>query len=230
MLTVPAVALALLVAASGCSAQQGPGPSAATAPSSESTRPSTDSPAAAGSATNSTRDSHDRQSVRTPSSQSSMKSSQGKASSSSSGRESPPPGLPPAHPKSQKSVLKKLPGSTEAGKCVAVGPNSDVTSGTVAMGNFQRAKKLYKSQFASSQQPTVNFYVIPSSRAMPGLEIKLTRIGAKGSAHTVHSRAVQKANVWKYYSVHMAVPSPGKWRLMVKSGSDKGCFEVSFLK
>ena len=142
----------------------------------------------------------------------------------------PPKNLPPSTPpKTQDYVLKKLPGTTKD-KCVNVGDEQDVTSGSLAMGNFQTARAQYAQLETQSEQPTVNVYVIPKHRAMPGVRIVMTPVTAKGTVKTVTSKDVQPADVWKYYSVHMPVPAPGTWRLDVRSGSDSGCFKVDFSK
>lgn len=140
-----------------------------------------------------------------------------------------PAGVPPATPpRTQQSILKKLPGSTKSGACITVGSQRDVTSGTIAMGNFRTAQKLYKSQHADSQQPTVNFYVIPKHRSMPGVTITMTPVTAKSKSKSIRSKDVEPADIWKYYSVHLPVPASGTWRLDVRSGADRGCFKVTF--
>jgi len=96
------------------------------------------------------------------------------------------------------------------------------------MGNFQAARKSYKSQVGHAQQPVVNFYVIPKHRSMPGVHITMTSTTTKTKARTVTSKAVESADTWEYYSVQLPVPASGTWRLEVTSGSDRGCFNVTF--
>lgn len=142
----------------------------------------------------------------------------------------PPSDLPPSTPpKTQDYVLKKLPGTTK-NECVDVGDNQDVTSGKVAMGNFQMAREQYSQLEKQSEQPAVNIYVIPRHRSMPGVRITMTPVTAKGTVKTVSSKDVEPADIWKYYSVHLPVPASGMWRLDVRSGSDNGCFKVDFSK
>lgn len=141
----------------------------------------------------------------------------------------PPASAPPmTPPTTQESVLLKLPGSTRSDVCVTVGSHRDVTSGSIAMGNFASAQKSYKSQYPHSQVPTVNLYVIPEHRSMPGVRITMTPTTATGKARTVRSTTVEPADIWKYYSVQLPVPESGSWRLKVASGSDHGCFDVTF--
>lgn len=150
---------------------------------------------------------------------------------SSAPPEKTPATAPPATPpKTQTSILKKFPGSTKSSTCVTVGSRHDVTSGTVAMGNFQTAAKLYKAQVKKSQTPLVSLYVIPTHRSMPGVQITMTPVNAKGKSRTINSKEIEPADIWQYYSVHLPISSPGSWRLKVSSGSDSGCFDVTFHK
>lgn len=150
-----------------------------------------------------------------------------KTQSSTSAEVTPASAPPTSAPKTQGLVLDKLPGS-KANACVSVGSQRDVTSGTIAMGNFQTARKSYKSQHGHSEQPTVNLYVIPMHRSMPGVRITMTPIKAKGKTRTIKSTDVEQADIWSYYGVQLPVPSAGTWRLTVTSGADRGCFNVSF--
>lgn len=157
------------------------------------------------------------------------KSSDHPPSPSSSSAEAAPASAPPSTaPKTQDLVLNKLPGNSKASTCVTVGSQRDVTSGAIAMGNFQMARKSYKSQHGHSQQPTVNLYVIPKHRSMPGVRITMTPTTGKGKARTIKSKSVEQADVWKYYGIQLPVPSSGTWRLTVTSGADRGCFNVNF--
>ncbi len=124
-------------------------------------------------------------------------------------------------------VLDKLPGTTKSDACVTVGTKRDVTSGTIAMGNFKTARTLYASQHGKAKR-TVNLYVIPKHRSMPGVHISMKSTSGNGGTRTVTSKDVEPADIWKYYSVHLPVPAPGTWRLDVRSGSDQGCFIVTF--
>lgn len=96
------------------------------------------------------------------------------------------------------------------------------------MGNFRTAQKSYKSQHGHSQLPTVSLYVIPTHRSMPGVRITMTPTTTKGTARTITSKSVQQADVWEYYAVQLPVPAAGTWRLKVSSGTDHGCFDVTF--
>lgn len=139
-----------------------------------------------------------------------------------------PVAAPTITPTTQKLVLNSLPGSSKAGSCVDVGAQRDVRSGTMAVGNFQAALKSFKSQYGHSPEPTVNLYVIPAHRSMPGAHVTLTPVTTKGKTVTTKSTSVESADVWQYYSVQLSVPASGTWRLKVSSGPDSGCFTVSF--
>lgn len=96
------------------------------------------------------------------------------------------------------------------------------------MGDFVVAKKAFRAANRNNQESSVTLYVIPQSRTMKKVTIRLTPISANAKAETVRSTEVQTADVWKYYSVHLRIPAPGLWRLDVHSGHNHGCFEVNF--
>ncbi len=98
------------------------------------------------------------------------------------------------------------------------------------MGNFQTARQQYAALQKQTEQPTVNLYVIPKHRSMPGVRIVMTPVTADGKGTTVQSKDVELADIWKYYSVRLPVAAPGVWRLDVRSGADSGCFKIDFAK
>ncbi len=150
----------------------------------------------------------------------------GTADSKPAGGNAPTPNPVPSNPKNQKVVLARIPGKS-ASTCVAVGSRKDVRSGRIAMGNFVTARKQYKAQ-TKNDKPVVDLYVIPQSRSMKGVSVKMTPVSGGVQPSTVRSNEVKVADVWKYYSVHLEVPSSGTWKLQVSSGDDSGCFEVDF--
>jgi len=99
------------------------------------------------------------------------------------------------------------------------------------MGNFQSARKVYKSLARGSDDvPTLDLYVIPKSRSASSVQITMTSMAAGSEPRTVKSTDVETADIWEYYSVHIPVPAPGVWKLDVRAGKDSGCFQVTFKK
>lgn len=124
----------------------------------------------------------------------------------------------------QKGVLNRLPGTASPG-CVAVGKQTDVRSGSIAVGNFVEARTNVTKGGVNGAE--VNFYVIPADAgSMPGVQLKAT--SPTGSVRTVTSKQVEQAEQWSYYRIVLPVRGSGTWRLDFKAGKDSGCFTVVF--
>lgn len=130
---------------------------------------------------------------------------------------------------SQVTVLKSLPGPAKQ-TCSTVGAKRDVRSGNFAAGNFVQARKEFRSTSSGAGDgSTVHLYLIPQDAAsMSGVRVHLAPVSGKTEGHTTTSHSVNTANGWQYYSVDLKVPSPGTWRITASSGSNRGCFDVSF--
>lgn len=138
----------------------------------------------------------------------------------------PGPDLP-EHPRKQTRVLDALDGSSDQ-KCVGVGDSGDVRSGSIAMGNFARARGEFADQVGSMEQPEVHFYVIPEHlHGADGVRVTLTPTRG-GETRTIRVRRLESAEVWKYYAVAANIPGPGSYRMTAVSGEDHGCFLVDF--
>ena len=199
--TMLAVAAVVAMAAAGCSSDNGSDPEATTAAGS----PTTDGSAGP----DESRDSAPSSSEPAPPAET-----------------SPGPDLP-TNPRNQERVLDALDGSASAG-CARVGDAGDLRSGSVAMGNFSRARTEFADQVGSAEQPVVHLYVIPEhTRGTSGLDLRLAPADGGGST-TVRVRRLESADVWKYYPVAVNVPGPGTYRLTAVSGPDRGCFLVEF--
>lgn len=135
---------------------------------------------------------------------------------------------PHTRPATQNQVLSSLPGSSSP-KCVEVEDNRDARAGGIAAGNFQAARKQYTREASTKEQPRIFLYVIPEHVEKDnGVRIELTSLTGSGETHTVKSSSFERAEQWRYYSVHVPIPAPGKWRMQIASGADKGCFDVRF--
>jgi hypothetical protein len=127
----------------------------------------------------------------------------------------------------QQAVLDALPGSKVAG-CVAVGTHTDLRSGTIAAGNFAVARKQYTSTVHKTEVPEVFLYVIPEdTKSMSSVKVTVDPMGS-GVTRTVTSKSVQQADQWRYFAVNVPVHAPGSYRLTMQSGTNTGCFEVTF--
>jgi hypothetical protein len=130
--------------------------------------------------------------------------------------------------KNQHSVLQALPGSASA-SCVTVGSGSTVRSTSLAAGDFAQARSDYRHQHpAPPQLPTVTLQVIPEHPgSMPGVVVDVVPVG-QGQPRTVRSHVTNTAGDVQYYSAQVPIQAPGTYRLEMRSGSDHGCFEVTF--
>lgn len=129
------------------------------------------------------------------------------------------------------SVLNRLP--SPAGKCPAVGNGRDVRSGTMAAGPFNTAKAQFAASKPTSPESTkVRLYWIPKSgKVSPhGLVLKITKVGAAGTANTVRDAVVADAGGVSFYDSQVPIASAGTWQIRATSGSDTGCFRVTFTK
>jgi hypothetical protein len=173
---------------------------------------------------------------------SSTASATGAASSSGTSSPAPTPGAGaaggastgvsrptgPARAGDQSQVLTSLPGSPRPG-CVVVGDRADVRSGTMAAGNFVRAREEFRRLAASQPQPSIFLYVIPGDARRPrSVTVQLRQLSGGTARRTVTSSSVQDADQWKYFAVNVFVPGPGTWRLTTRAGADRGCFDVTF--
>lgn len=94
------------------------------------------------------------------------------------------------------------------------------------MGNFIQAREQFKA--SGKKTTSVNLYVIPESRRLRQVTVKLTPTSVTSQQDVIRSSQIQTADVWRYYSVQLPISAPGKWRLEVSSGHDHGCFVVEF--
>jgi hypothetical protein len=131
----------------------------------------------------------------------------------------------------QTSVLNSLPGKPST-SCVQVGAHTDLRVGNVAAGNFVNARKSFTSQFGKTEVPYVFLYLIPRHAAsLHKATVTIDPVGQAATAtKTITSTDVEDAEQWQYFALNVPVPNPGAYRLTMKSGTDTGCFEVTFSK
>jgi hypothetical protein len=130
-------------------------------------------------------------------------------------------------PKNQSAVLTHLPGSTSSG-CVAVGKRTDVRSGRMAMGNFADARAAFAQAKTAYDAAQSFFYVIPMSRSVTSVTVTATPLGRGGAPVHVRATDVEQAAQWKYFPIHLTLPSAGGWRFRVTSSSGHSCFDATF--
>lgn len=139
----------------------------------------------------------------------------------------PTPGRDPSQVADQSTVLAALPGSS-ASSCENVGTHTDLRSGSIAAGNFAHARTQYTQTVASTAVPEVDLYVIPQHAAkLSTLTITVDPTGA-GPTTTLSSKSVEQADQWSYFAVQLPVPAAGGYQLTMASGTDRGCFLVTF--
>jgi hypothetical protein len=139
----------------------------------------------------------------------------------------PTPGRDPAKQLNQKPVLDSLPGSASSA-CALVGTRGDVRSGSIAMGDFAAARASFAAQFGKVYVPQLDVQVIPeNATAMRTVTVTVDPSGP-GATHTATSKSVQDADAWSYFALTLPVAQPGTYRLTVVSGTNRGCFEVTF--
>jgi hypothetical protein len=133
----------------------------------------------------------------------------------------------------QTSVLASLPGNASSA-CVKVGATTtDTRAGGIGVGNFTAARAAYKRSAASASAavPTVFLYVIPQHAAhLHGLKVSIRASSGAEPTRTLTSTSVEQAEAQRYFAVNLPITAPGTYRLTMVSGSDKGCFDVSFAR
>lgn len=141
----------------------------------------------------------------------------------------PTPGRSPSAVTNQTAVLASLPGSAKAA-CAQVGSHTDIRSGGIGMGNFQTAKRGFSTQIGHTEVPQLNFYIIPQHTKH--LTSAAVRVDPPGSAKasTVRTKQVEEADAYRYFALVLPIRAAGSYRLTVTSGTDQGCFSVSFAK
>lgn len=205
--SIAAAGLAVAMLASGCSSSD-PTPASAKSSPSASDQPSSGSSAEA--------------------KRSAKPKTSGSTASGDSGASPTPGPVSTAKPDNQTTVLESLSGSSSP-RCAPVGKRTDVRSGRIAIGNFATARKQYKKEAPSKEQPEVFLYVIPEhSKKMRNLTLTVKPITGEGKSRTIKSNSVEQAEMWNYYAVNLPISAPGSYRLTAVSGADKGCFEVRF--
>lgn len=129
----------------------------------------------------------------------------------------------------QAPVLANLPGSAKS-ICAVVGSRTDLRSGGIGMGNFQTAQASFAKQFGHAEVPQLNFYVIPQhAKSLKFATIRIEPQGG-GTATSVRTKQAESADAYRYFALVLPIKSPGAYRLTVTSGTDQGCFTVSFAK
>jgi hypothetical protein len=130
-------------------------------------------------------------------------------------------------PHAQGAVLAHLPGPSRS-TCVPVGERSVVRSGQIGMGSFADARSVFaKAKTPYNAAPSF-FYVIPYDRAATAVTVVATRPGSRLAPVVVRSSHLEKAAQWRYFPVHLQIPSRGTWRFQVTVDGDRGCFVASF--
>lgn len=130
-------------------------------------------------------------------------------------------------PHTQGAVLAHLPGPSQS-TCVPVGARSVVRSGQIGMGSFADARSVFaKAKTPYNAAPSF-FYVIPHSRTAAAATVVATRPGSRLSPVEVRSSHLEKAAQWRYFPVHLQIPSRGTWRFEVTVDGDRGCFVATF--
>ena len=130
-------------------------------------------------------------------------------------------------PRAQGAVLAHLPGPARS-TCVTVGARSVVRSGQVGMGSFSQARSVFAQAKTPYNAAPSFFYVIPRHRAAGAVTVVASRPGTQVAPVRVRSDDLESAAQWRYFPIHLQIPSRGTWRFQVSVDGDRGCFVASF--
>lgn len=132
-----------------------------------------------------------------------------------------------SHPRTQAAVLTHLSGPSRS-TCVSVGSRSVVRSGLIGMGSFSQARSVFAAAKTPYNAAPSFFYVIPQSRTARAATVVASRPGTRVAPVTVRVQDLESAAQWRYFPVHLQIPSRGTWRFQVTVDGDRGCFVASF--
>lgn len=230
--SVAAIALVgVLGVVAGCGADDSPdeqgepraqeAPLSASTPRSEADEPEDESPSAGATSSPKSGGSGQADGEEGPS----AASGEGSGAADGAASDSPTPGgMPTRGPDgNQESVLVNLPGPATQ-RCVAVGNERSVRSGSMAAGPFDEARASYKAGTPETQ--TLHFYFIPEqSKKMPGITVTMKHEDT-GKVVTVRQKRWADADEFRFYDIETGLPRGGTWRITAVTGPDRGCWTV----
>jgi len=130
----------------------------------------------------------------------------------------------------QAEVLDWLPGDP-SGACVNADGGSELRSGGIGAGSFDEAVESFARMDGSA---SVALHWIPAhGEDLDGLTVNATQISGGTASfeyeQTDVSDLVDESGAWRYYyNTEFTIPSAGQWRFEASSGTDAGCFIVTF--
>ena len=95
------------------------------------------------------------------------------------------------------------------------------------MSDFQAARRQY-AQRGRASSAKVDLSIIPEhAQHLSAATVRVTPPGSRPTS-TVRTTNIAVAEPYRYFALVLPVAGPGTYQLRVTSGSDRGCFSVSF--
>lgn len=131
------------------------------------------------------------------------------------------PSAPP--PIELPALFKNTPGTAER-ECIAAGNYTSLRSGEFVAGNFRG----YIEQWKPNLQQGKLWWVPLHSQSMRSLTVKAILLDDPKVSRTYGQSLVAEGEDGTLgYATNIPLPTHGTWRLVVTSGPDWGCFELT---
>jgi hypothetical protein len=126
---------------------------------------------------------------------------------------------------SWQELWRSTPGTGER-RCVAVGDRTWVRSGEFVVGNFAA----YRARWDGSEENSKLAYTPLDSAGYPSLLVTARTLASR--ERTAIEPVATVFQAWSldgvpFYSTGTVLPHRGPWRLLVRAGSNWGCFDVT---
>lgn len=129
---------------------------------------------------------------------------------------------PPAAVLAAPTFAVGVPGAVGA-TCVVVGDRPRVRSGQFVVADLQRYRRIWTTARTSDKTLFVTPLHLPPDGT--GLVVRATLLG--GGPHPTRRVVGDPADYVSapgYFTLDTTLPGPGRWRLEMSSGADRGCF------
>lgn len=129
----------------------------------------------------------------------------------------------------QADAFRGVPGSSSY-RCVRVGHDRDVRSGSFLAGNFGADEQGFAADYQQDGRRTeVKIYWVPLQvDHMPELTVQATLLPGRTMTRKVRQGQVAAHPGEVFYPSGIPIPVPGTWVLVAKAGRNQGCFVVTF--
>lgn len=129
----------------------------------------------------------------------------------------------------QADAFRRVPGSSSY-RCVRVGHDRDVRSGSFLAGNFGADEQGFAADYQQNgRRADVKIYWVPLHvDHMPELTVQATLLPARTMTRKVRQSQVAANPGEVFYPSGIPIPVPGTWELVAKAGRNQGCFIATF--